>query len=42
MGPKEPVIMTRKPRDPQEPILNGVLIWQIVLVSALAKVMQFI
>jgi Ca2+-transporting ATPase len=33
--PKEPNLMSRKPRDPQQPILNGVLIFRICLVSAL-------
>lgn len=33
--PKEPDLMTRQPRDPQQPILNGVLIFRIALVSAL-------
>lgn len=33
--PKEPSLMSRKPRDPQQPILNGVLIFRICLVSAL-------
>ncbi len=33
--PKEPSLMRRKPRDPQQPILNGVLIFRICLVSAL-------
>jgi magnesium-transporting ATPase (P-type) len=33
--PKEPGIMTRPPRDPGQPILTGVLIERIVLVSCL-------
>jgi cation-transporting P-type ATPase F len=33
--PKEPGIMTRKPRDPRQPILGRTLIARIVLVSAL-------
>ncbi len=33
LEPKEPDIMRRKPRDPQAPILNEVLIWRIVMVS---------
>ena len=33
LEPKEPDLMRRKPRDPKAPILNGVLIWRIVLVS---------
>ncbi len=32
---KEPDLMRRKPRDPKAPILNGVLIWRIVLVSVI-------
>jgi Ca2+-transporting ATPase len=31
--PKEPDLMERKPRDPRAPILNGTLIWRILLVS---------
>ena len=31
--PKEPRIMSRKPRDPQTPILSGVLLGRIALVS---------
>ncbi len=33
LEPKEPGLMRRKPRDPQAPILNGVLLWRILLVS---------
>jgi cation-transporting ATPase F len=33
LEPKEPDLMRRKPRNPKSPILNGVLIWRIVLVS---------
>ena len=33
LEPKEPGLMRLKPRDPKAPILNGVLIWRIVLVS---------
>ena len=33
LEPKEPNIMQRKPRNPQAPILSGVLIWRILLVS---------
>lgn len=33
--PKEPGIMTRRPRDPDEPLLTGALITRILLVSAL-------
>lgn len=35
LEPKEPDLMRRKPRDPKAPILNGVLIWRIVLVSVI-------
>jgi Ca2+-transporting ATPase len=33
LEPKEPDLMSRPPRDPRSPILSGVLIWRIVLVS---------
>jgi Ca2+-transporting ATPase len=33
LEPKEPGLMSRPPRDPRSPILSGVLIWRIVLVS---------
>jgi Ca2+-transporting ATPase len=33
--PKEPGIMTRQPRDPNEPILNRALVFRVVLVSLL-------
>jgi Ca2+-transporting ATPase len=33
LEPKEPDLMGRKPRDPQAPILNRMLIWRILLVS---------
>jgi Ca2+-transporting ATPase len=33
LEPKEPGLMARKPRDSNAPILSGVLIWRIVLVS---------
>jgi len=33
LEPKESDLMSRKPRDPQSPILSGNLIWRIVLVS---------
>jgi Ca2+-transporting ATPase len=33
LEPKEPGIMQRKPRDPQAPILSGMLTWRIILVS---------
>ncbi|MCU0487017.1 MAG: HAD-IC family P-type ATPase, partial [Anaerolineales bacterium] len=33
LEPKEPGLMSRKPRDPQTPILDKVLIWRILLVS---------
>jgi len=39
--PKEPDLMTRKPRDPQEPILSGVLIFRICLVSTLMLIGAF-
>lgn len=39
--PKEPDLMTRKPRDPQQPILSGVLIFRICLVSTLMLIGAF-
>ena len=39
--PKEPGIMTRRPRDPKEPILNRALIFRIVLVSLLLLIGAF-
>lgn len=33
LEPKEPDLMLRKPRDPNAPILSGMVIWRIVLVS---------
>jgi Ca2+-transporting ATPase len=33
LEPKEPGLMLRKPRNPQTPILDGMLIWRIILVS---------
>ena len=33
LEPKEPDLMLRKPRDPKTPILSGMVIWRIVLVS---------
>jgi cation-transporting ATPase F len=33
LEPKEPGLMQRPPRNPKAPILNGTLIWRIVLVS---------
>jgi len=33
--PKEPGVMQRPPRDPQQPLLTGTLGWRILLVSAL-------
>jgi Ca2+-transporting ATPase len=33
--PKEPAIITRPPRDPKTPILTGVLVWRIFIVSLL-------
>lgn len=38
---KEPNLMSRKPRDPQQPILNGVLIFRICLVSTLMLIGTF-
>jgi Ca2+-transporting ATPase len=35
LEPKEPGLMVRKPRSPQAPILNGMLIWRIILVSVI-------
>ena len=34
--PKEPGIMTRMPRDPNIPILTGVLVWRIFIVGLLS------
>jgi len=39
--PKEPGIMERPPRDPQEPILTRVLIWRILIVGFLMLVAAF-
>jgi cation-transporting P-type ATPase F len=39
--PKEPGIMTRKPREPKEPILNRALIFRIILVSILLLIGAF-
>jgi Ca2+-transporting ATPase len=39
--PKEPDIMTRKPRDPRTPILTGDLIGRILLVGGLLLVASF-
>jgi Ca2+-transporting ATPase len=39
--PKEPGIMTRRPRNPKEPILNRALISRIVLVSLLLLIGAF-
>ncbi len=33
LEPKEPDLMLRKPRDPNAPLLSGMVIWRIVLVS---------
>lgn len=33
--PKEPAIMLRPPRDPETPILTGVLVWRIFIVGLL-------
>jgi Ca2+-transporting ATPase len=38
---KERDLMTRKPRDPQAPILSGILIWRIILVSLIILVGAF-
>ena len=35
LEPKEPGLMKRQPRDPKAPILSGVLIWRILLVSVI-------
>jgi Ca2+-transporting ATPase len=35
LEPKEPDLMHRKPRDPQAPILSGILAWRIVMVSVI-------
>jgi Ca2+-transporting ATPase len=35
LEPKEPGLMQRKPRSPKAPILSGILIWRIVLVSVI-------
>jgi Ca2+-transporting ATPase len=39
--PKEPNLMTRTPRNPDEPILNGVLIFRICLVATLMLIGAF-
>jgi Ca2+-transporting ATPase len=39
--PKEPDLMNRKPRDPQQPILSSVLIFRICLVSTLMLIGAF-
>ena len=41
LEPKEPDIMRRKPRNPQAPILNGILILRIVLVGSIILVGSF-
>ena len=41
LEPKEPDLMKRKPRDPQAPILSGILIWRMVLVSLIILVGAF-
>jgi cation-transporting P-type ATPase F len=33
LEPKEPGLMERRPRDPNAAILNGILIWRVLLVS---------
>jgi cation-transporting ATPase F len=39
--PKEPALMHRKPRDPQQPILTGQLIFRILLVGVLMLIGAF-
>lgn len=39
--PKEPNLMSRKPRNPEDPILNGVLIFRICLVATLMLIGAF-
>jgi len=39
--PKEPGIMERPPRDPQEPILTRVLIWRLLIVGFLMLLAAF-
>jgi len=41
LEPKEPDLMRRMPRDPKAPILNGILIWRIVLVGFIILVGAF-
>lgn len=41
LEPKEPGLMKRKPRDPKAPILNGILIWRIILVSLIILIGSF-
>ena len=41
LEPKEPGIMRRKPRNPQAPILDGTLLWRIVLVSVIILIGAF-
>lgn len=41
LEPKEPGLMKRKPRDPQAPILDNVLIWRIILVSFIILIGAF-
>jgi cation-transporting P-type ATPase F len=41
LEPKEPGLMLRKPRDPQAPILDRVLVWRIILVSFIILVGAF-
>ena len=41
LEPKEPDLMLRKPRDPNAPILSGMVIWRIVLVSLFILVGAF-
>lgn len=39
--PKEPALMHRKPRDPQQPILTGQLVFRILLVGVLMLIGAF-
>jgi cation-transporting P-type ATPase F len=39
--PKEPGIMQRMPRDPEEPVLSKILIWRIVIVGFLLLIGSF-
>jgi magnesium-transporting ATPase (P-type) len=39
--PAEPVVMKRPPRRPDAPILSGLLVWRVVLVSVLFAIGAF-